>query len=176
MAMKPTLFIFCGLPFSGKTTLANLLSRKFGWPIVDLDQINSQRDLGRDGQAISAKDWAKTYELSYKKTAELLNKDKSVIYDATNFTFDQRQKLKDIAQRNKALARVLYVNVSEDEARRRLLKNRREEGRYDVRDEDFEEVAKNFQAPAQKEQPLEYNYSASMKEWIRNNFTNATSR
>ena len=36
---EPTLYILCGLPFAGKTTLAKELVKHFGFVHIDIDQI-----------------------------------------------------------------------------------------------------------------------------------------
>jgi hypothetical protein len=40
------LFVFCGFPFAGKTTLAKAIQDTFGLPRVDLYLINKRRGIG----------------------------------------------------------------------------------------------------------------------------------
>lgn len=35
----PKLFILCGLPFAGKTTLAKELEKQFGWVRLSIDEV-----------------------------------------------------------------------------------------------------------------------------------------
>ncbi len=81
---KQRLYILCGLPFSGKSTLAKELVRQFGWVRVDLDQINSERGLGGLGNDdISNNDWRITYQMSYDAVDKALKEGKTVINDTT---------------------------------------------------------------------------------------------
>lgn len=38
------LYILCGLPFAGKTTLTRALERKLGFALVELDAINLEEN------------------------------------------------------------------------------------------------------------------------------------
>src|SRR3989338_2990996 len=70
---KQTLYILCGLPFAGKTTLVEELVKRFGWTGVDLDEINTNRRLGIHGNdVISVKDWKITYRMSYDMVDQAL--------------------------------------------------------------------------------------------------------
>ena len=112
MLRKPTLFIFCGLPFSGKTTLANELVKRFSFVRVDLDEINSERGLGYKSKVkISSEDWRITYAESYIRTDKALSEEKTVINDTTNFTRQQREKLRAIANKYKIISKVIYFNI-----------------------------------------------------------------
>ncbi len=64
---EPRLYILCGLPFSGKTTLAKQLVETLRIPGIDLDVINSAKGIGREGQPISADEWDDTYTRSYQQ-------------------------------------------------------------------------------------------------------------
>ncbi len=44
----PRVYILCGLPFAGKTTLARTLAQHLDLPRVSIDEINGERGLGFD--------------------------------------------------------------------------------------------------------------------------------
>ena len=146
---KPYLCILCGLPFSGKTTLAKELVKKYDWVRVDLDQINSERELG-----------------GLANVDKALAQEKTVINDTANFTREQRDKLRLIAKKYNIPSKVIYINIPEDEARRRWQENRISKIRYDVKDEDFAEVADNFQPPAEDENVVYYDQAIPLEVWI----------
>jgi len=162
-----SLYIFCGFPFTGKTTLAKILAQRFGFIRIDLDQINTI--LWQRGPC-SPEEWDKTYAESYKQLNEALDADHSVVYDATNFTKAQRDYLRAIANTHNASSRVIYVALSESEARQRWLRNRITHERYDVRDEDFENVVAHFEEPSPEEQVICYHPSQPLDEWIHQTF------
>lgn len=164
---KQCLYILCGLPFAGKTTLAKELVKRFGWVRVDLDQINDERGLGGLGNDdISDEDWRITYQMSYDRVDQALKKGKTVINDTANFTREQRDKLRAIADKHDVPAKVIYVNVPDSVARKRWQENRITKNRYDVKDEDFAEVADNFQKPSEDENVIDYDQSLPIEEWV----------
>lgn len=59
MHNKPTLYILCGRPYSGKTTLARELARRFGFEIVSMDKIMEQEKL--DPVRMTQTDWNRVY-------------------------------------------------------------------------------------------------------------------
>ena len=164
---KKYLFITCGFPFSGKTTLVNVIRKEFGLPIVDLDIINKERNIGINGEKISDSKWVETYKISYERTRRLLIGHTSVIYDATNFTIEQRKVLIDIAEENEVIPVLLLTDINEVEARKRLLCNRETNARYDVRDDDFDYVVSRFEKPSIDEaKVLNYKSSDDVDKWI----------
>lgn len=171
MLKKPTLFILCGLPFSGKTTLAKELVKRFGFVRIDLDQINAERRLGsKSNDEISAEDWKITYDESYKRVDMALAQGQTVINDTANFTREQRDKLRKIANNHNIKTKIIYVNVPVKLACKRWQDNRNTKVRYDVRDEDFAEVADNFQAPTTGENVIYYDQTMTLDEWIKKYF------
>ncbi len=59
---KPTLYILCGLPFSGKTTLAKKLSEKLGFVHIDLDEVKFEHGFkGISDDEASHMDWVKIF-------------------------------------------------------------------------------------------------------------------
>lgn len=169
--MKNRLYILCGLPFAGKTTLAKELVKCFGFVRIDLDEINSERGLGGlRNDEISDEEWKETYRISYERTEQYLREGRTVVNDTANFTKDQRDKLRAIADRAGVDSIVIYVNIPDSVARQRWLNNRVTKERYDVRNEDFAEVADNFQPPTTDEHVIFYDGSLSIELWIQKHF------
>ncbi len=157
------LYILCGLPFSGKTTLAKELIEKYQWSFVGIDEINRERGIGVDiTKPITPDEREITYKLTEEKTKQLLGEGKTVIYDATNFTFQQRQKLRDLAKSCQSSARIIYVATSKADVIKRWMDNRQTGKRNDVREDDFMRVVNNFQVPTDKENPIIYHNGDSL--------------
>lgn len=159
-------YILCGLPFAGKTTLAKALVERLGFARVDMDEINTRKGMGLHGEAIVQEEWDDTYAESYRQLDQLLQAGQSVLFDAANFTKAQRDYLRTIAAKHGASAQVIYVDVSETEARERWLQNRITQQRYDVRDDDFAYVVTYFAVPTPDEHVLRYHPSQTVDEWI----------
>ncbi len=167
---EPCLYILCGLPFTGKTTLARALEQQLGIALVELDDINSVRGVGLRGEAISPEEWDRTYAEAYRQLDTLLAAGQSVLFDAASFTKAQRDFLRILAGKRGASSLVIYLDVSEVEARQRWLQNRATGARYDVRDEDFAQVVNFFEPPTPEEQAVYYRPSQPADEWIQQTF------
>ena len=146
------------------------MERQLGIALVELDAINTARGVGLHGEAISPEEWDRTYAEAYRQLDAFLAAGRSVLFDATNFTKAQRDSLRALAVKQGARALVIYLDVSEAEARQRWLQNRATGARYDVRDEDFAQVATLFEPPTQEEQVVRYHPSQPANEWIQRTF------
>lgn len=165
------LYILCGLPFAGKSTLAGELAKTLSAAYVQLDAINGERGLGLDGKRISSVDWDETYCIAYQRIESYLRQEVSVVYDSASFTRTQRDAVRAIAKRYGVLSKVIYVEVPENIVRERLLQNRKTRLRYDVRDDDFAHVVDNFQLPGQDENVVCYDQTVSVRTWIKQHFS-----
>ncbi len=164
------LYILCGLPFAGKTTLAKRLAERFGFVHLDMDRINSILGVGLNGEAITPEQWDRTYAECYRQLEEYLQAGQTVIFDTAAFTRAQRDELRAIAGKRNVPTQVIYLAISEEEARRRWQQNRVTQQRYDVRDEDFDQVARHFEPPAPDEHVIVYEPPQPLDDWIHQHF------
>lgn len=147
----PRLYILCGLPFAGKTTLAHSLVQRHNLVLIGIDQTNTLLGVGLHGAPISLEEWERTYAEAYRKLGEALALGQLVIFDAASFTRVQRDELRAIASKYGVPSFVVYVDVSVEEATRRWQQNRITQQRHDVRDENFALVIEHFEPPAADE-------------------------
>jgi predicted kinase len=85
--VKNKLLILCGIPFAGKSTLADKLVSNYGFSRVDLDEIKFElfgKDI--DDDQFTQSQWDRVYQQMYQQIESLLKKGKSVIHDTGNFT------------------------------------------------------------------------------------------
>lgn len=161
------LYILCGLPFAGKSTLARAMAAQDGLTIVAIDAINDERGLGIDAAPISPEEWDGTYAEAFHRLDATLAAGESVIFDAASFTRAQRDDLRRVAARHGARARVLWVDVPQAVATERWRRNRETGERYDVRDEDFAQVVERFEPPTPDEDVLRYDSSLPLDGWLK---------
>lgn len=65
---KTILYIMTGYPYAGETTLVKEIARRLNYPVVSIDEINSQRDVGTNhDEPIKQEDWDITYEEGFNR-------------------------------------------------------------------------------------------------------------
>lgn len=150
-----TLFIMCGFPFSGKSTLATRIVEECGLQRVSVDEINAELGVGANPeQPITQAEWDRTYTIFFRRIDGLLRRGRSVIADTAGYSRSERDQLRNVARSSGADAVVIHVQVPVETSRQRLLDNRQTKARHDVRDEDYDNVIRNFEEPAAPERVL----------------------
>lgn len=110
MTADPTLILFAGMPGSGKTTLARMVSRELRLPVFSKDRV--QRVL-RDHH-LAAENTGDGYYIILDMADEQLSLGVSVILDAT-FPLDHfRTVASEIAVRHNARFCAVYCHCSDD--------------------------------------------------------------
>ena len=164
---QSTLYIMCGLPFSGKTTLAHALASQCGFVHLDLDAIARAKSLFPE-EGINDEQWGQVFREVYRQVAVLLTSGKSVVFDAVNYDRVGRDRLRTIAQQTGSSVHVIYINLSMREIEQRRQANQAIHQRPPVRDKDLVELAAEFEVPAIEENLLVYDGTRSIPEWIKN--------
>jgi predicted kinase len=169
--MSNKLYIFCGIPFSGKTTLAKELEKTLGYKRIDLDEVkfsffgNEIRDAN-----INQEGWDKIYQEMYKQIEESLKNGETVIHDTGNFTKHERELVKEIADKLGIEAITVFLDIPKEVAKDRLLQNRKANQRFDVSDEDFDSTVAEMEKPQENEKHIVYKPNTQIDVWITSNF------
>jgi predicted kinase len=166
----PTLFELCGLPFSGKSTLARALAARLRIPCVELDAVNTERGQGLNGAPLTPEEWTATYDEVYRRIASHLRPRRSVIFDAVNFTRPQRDEVRMLAEGCGASVCLIYLAVPSERAIARWQRNRLTGERHDVPDDNFVLVLDHFELPADDEDALVYDGSQPPDDWLAAHF------
>lgn len=164
---RPALYIMCGLPFSGKTTLARSLANQCGFVHLDLDALAREKSLFPE-EGINDEQWGQVFREVCRQVAALLVSGKSVVFDAVNYDRVGRDRLRTIAEQSDSGVHVIYIKLSIQELEQRRQANRAHHQRPPVRDEDFMELATGFEPPTIEENLLVYDGTQGMPEWIEN--------
>ncbi|NNC11586.1 ATP-binding protein [Planctomonas sp. JC2975] len=146
MSDAATLVVMCGLSFSGKSTLAKQLESELGATVVSLDAINAERGL-HGGQGISIDQWEKTHEIARERVRALLRTGRHAIVDDTGTPRFIRDRWREIADREHAGFRIVWVTIDEELQRSRIIANRGSNERHDVTDQVMAEHLATFDAP-----------------------------
>ncbi len=114
-----TLYVFSGLPGTGKTTLSQALASRLGAAYLRIDTIEQAlRDLcGLDVQA-------EGYRLAYRVAADILRGGVSVTADSCNPIDETRRAWERVAQENGAQAVNIQVVCSDTQAHRTRVETR----------------------------------------------------
>lgn len=160
-----TLYILCGFPFAGKTTLAKQLEKKYGFTYISPEQIVQKQTKSRP----TDQEWDDAFIQSYQAIDTSLGQGKTVVFDTLNFFREQRNMLRVIAEINNAQAKVLYIPTNAETVIHRWRDNRQLKNRHDVPSEDFNLVLANFDIPTPDENVLEYHNDQSVEKWMREN-------
>ena len=165
------LYIFCGIPFSGKTFIAKQVACQFNFERIYLDDIKFEL-FGRDvtDAEIDQSGWDKIYQEIYKRIEIKLKEGKTVVYDTGNFTKHERGLVREIAKSQGIESITVYFNTPIETAKKRLLENRQNHIRFDVTDEDFESGVAEMEPPDENEKHIVYTPDLSIDTWIIENF------
>lgn len=164
------LIILCGIPFSGKSTLAKEISKKLNYNRVDLDDVKFKLhgDNIKD-EDLMQKDWDVVYQEMYKRIENSLKSGKTVVHDTGNFTKYERNLIKQIADKFNLDALTVFVDTPKEIAYRRLKENRESGKRFDVSGDGFESSVKEMETPGSDENTLVFRYNDNIDSWIENN-------
>lgn len=168
----PKLYIFCGIPFSGKSTLAKELAKRKGYTRIDLDEVKF--DLyGKDvaDQELQKEDWDAVYQGMYKRIGEALQSGKTVVHDTGNFTKHERGLVRAIADRLGLETVTIFVDTPEEVAKERLIANRTTSQRFNITDKEFKEAVAEMEVPGADENTIVYTANTPADAWIAEHFT-----
>lgn len=165
---KPALYIMCGLPFSGKTTLAKELENQFWFDRVDIDEI--KRDYGladKSDDIVSDEEWGKIYQDMYKKIEVLMQSKGGIISDVSNLRKGDRDKLRELSKKFDYSTWVIYLKTPVEVVKERWLRNRVSRKRFDLTNEVFYEAIKSLEEPSEDENIIVLDYKQSVDDWVK---------
>ncbi len=151
---RPTLVIICGLPGAGKTTLAKKLAEEMRGVRFCPDEW--MQDLGVSLWEEAFRD--KLEKRFWKLSQELLKLGQTVILEYGFWAKSERNEKLQVARRLGVRTELHYLDISNDELRRRL-KKRGMEGDNEILNGKLEKWAEDFERPGDAEFKLYDNYS-----------------
>jgi predicted kinase len=157
-----TLYLFVGVPGAGKTTTAEIISEK-------TEAIHLWADAERHklfaNPTHSLEESESLYADLNNRTEQMLSNGESVVFD-TNFNFyEDRQKLRALADKYNAKTVLIWVTTPLGIARNRAVGTHRYRNGYmnKMSKEQFDAIAAKLENPRDEEQPIQIDGSDVQK-------------
>jgi predicted kinase len=165
--MKSLLIIMSGLPFSGKTTIAQNLSRKLGIQLLSYDHdIYAHHKSEVPVGTSVAKEFNMIEAIAREQIARKLKEGKSLIYDDLCLEREDRQKLTDLAKECQAKSIIIFVDTPLSIIEHRRKKNREVINRNHISDTKLQLDISLLQQPLLNEDALMITPETSIAEII----------
>jgi predicted kinase len=149
---QKTLFILCGLPYAGKSYIANEIMTQANIVSVNIDKIFCNKGFDwTENKLPTEEGWNEIFNESYKETQVALSEEKNVLYDSTNQTLASRDALREIANSVGADTKVVYVKSSVESVWKRWHENEKNRNRPQVSRELVQSTIDTFEEPTKDE-------------------------
>ncbi len=149
---QKTLFILCGMPYSGKTYIAEKILKSTKCAYVSIDEIFKAHGFDWSSNKIpDEKAWASIFGIASARSRMALEDSLNVLYDSTNHTRQSRDDLRRIAGESGADAAVIYVEVPVPKIYERWEENKSGKSRSIIDKNLLDMTIKAFEPPAEDE-------------------------
>ncbi|MDP2692506.1 MAG: ATP-binding protein [bacterium] len=150
------LFILCGLPFSGKTYLAQKIAEHLPVTIISFDAIYEELRQ-KTGEDLSSQPevWDQVKQTALLSLSKNLQEEKNVVWDSTNPLRKHREELIKIGDSFGAQNIVVHVNTPVDEVGKRRQENKATHRKIDRGSDDFEQTLRMWENPLGEERAIQ---------------------
>jgi len=151
--MKPTLYLMMGYPGAGKTTIAKLIADLTGAVYLSSDELRFEMF---ENPQFDAREHEALYKELDRRTQQLLEQRKSVVYDANLNRKIHRQEKYTICENTSAKPLLIWVKTPKDVAKDRVL-SRRSNGLIPKNESAasmFERITEIIEEPLSDERPV----------------------
>ena len=163
-----TLYLLCGMPFSGKSTLGKAVAQYLNSPYISLDEINEARNLF-GGEGIPIEEWEKTHSLARDELQILMQSRQDIVVDDTSCFRWLRDRFRNFAAQYSYHTKIIFLDVPFAEIERRIKDNQKTKARHQVKSDIVREMSETFEFPEEDEDVMTYNADRSVNEWIDRN-------
>ena len=161
-----TLYIMCGVGFSGKSTLAKKISEHIGAVLVSQDAMyfEKQKELNIDQD--DDNQWRILLDLCKEKILDNLKQGKSVVFDNVSAKVEHREELRQLVKLANAKTKVIFLDTPLEVQKERRLKNRETGERHDVKQEYLDQAIKELEIPTKDEDVLVFKPDSNLETFL----------
>lgn len=150
-----TLFILCGLPYSGKTFFAEKIKKEVDCAHVSIDDIFHSYSYDWNTNTLpDEKAWGEIFSEAAEQTKNALARGENVLYDSTNHTRISRDALREMARSVGSEAFVVYVDAPQDLIYSRRSESAIKKDRHIVDEKLVQMTVDAFEPPMESENVL----------------------
>lgn len=162
------LYILCGLPFSGKTTLAKKIAEYTGSKLIAFDQLwlELEKDTNVAPLLKGDEGWRLIRRVAKERIAESLKNSRSVVYDDINVRLEHREELREVARQHGAIPVVVYVDTPLAIREKREKENLLTKRRHDVDQVNSRKALAQFEEPGPPEDVTVFSSENNLEEWL----------
>lgn len=155
---EPILYIMCGLPYSGKSTIAKKIVEYTKAKLVSYDRIWARnRKQGQTPDPNSIEEWKETIKASFDEIKSELQKGNSVIFDHVNPKRTDRKLAIDLAKSVKgARALIIFVNTPAAVIEKRRIDNQNNLTRFNIAPDNMKKVYELWEPLDKEERAYEF--------------------
>src|ERR1035437_2131477 len=147
MGISPTLFIMCGLPYSGKTFFSKQFSAENGYRLVSIDDVRESLGLFWGKTDTDAPNWQEVFRVVDELIVSTLKQGESVVYDSANQDEASRSKYRKLAESLACNSKIVFIDTPMEVIQERRLDNQGNLVRAHIPQEHFESAIQTFVPP-----------------------------
>ncbi len=137
-----TLYLLCGLPFSGKSLLSKEIENTTSIKRISFDEM---------WDAFDKSNVHSPYKIVRQKAKDVISENLkakiSVVYDSTNLQSEHRDEFKKLAEEAGAKFEIIYLQNSIDEIKKRRALSLINQTHHIVQDKDFDSAFSRLEPP-----------------------------
>jgi predicted kinase len=153
----PTLYVLCGLPGAGKTTLAAAIAKARDIAKISLDHIKADEGFFVSDHDVPEADWSGIIDVVHASLLMPLRLGRDAVFDARNLKREQRDDLRNLAASRNFASKLIYVAIPEATARQRA-------------PDAIDAALAIFEEPSRDEGAVVYTPTQDVARWIKANF------
>jgi predicted kinase len=161
-----TLYIMCGVGFSGKSTLAKKIAEYIDAVLIGQDTMFFENKEKLNLNLDDNDQWKILLDMCKEKILENLKQGKSVVFDNTNTRFEHREELRQLAKLTNAKTKVIFLDTPIEVQKERQLKNKETGERHDVKQEYLDQAIEELEIPTENENVLVFKPNTNLKSFF----------